>query len=648
MSGLPQPVRLIAGLAVVLALALAVDISPWLRGGFGWRWSYDPPTVARLLPFLLALVVYGGGALWLSWHGRRALPSLLWALLGTVVLSLTVAHARDGDALYALFTRTVSSVATGPHAAAAHIDWQNDDWLAWSQVMPQLNRHAALSPPGLPLIYALLNNGLERLPVLSDQLRDSLIGYQCHNYDLLTYTPAQWASAWFGILMPLWSGLTVFPLYATARHLMTPVSARWVALCWPLIPGVLAFAASWNTVYPLLAVLGCWLLITGLDQRGPAAAALVAGAGAVTGLSLFLNFALVPLLGVFGFYTLGHYVFVERRHDPSAPLWRPLVVGLWFGTGLLLVPWIPFMLAGGDSPLAILVAAMRLHLDLERPYWFWVAMHVWDWVLWSGVGLFALALVAALRWRRLDSPPLLAASLLLTVLIVTLSDTARGETGRVWLFLSPLLLIAAALYLEQVAGSFATARRVWIAIGSTQMALAFVVAGLIGAMSTPELTRPPAPPAAPLVNARGAEAIFRAEMDGGAFRLGGWSADYQPQDGVDGIYLIMQWHGVEATRQPYWLGVLPVSPDGTVGEMMLWQPGEINDKANRYPTTCWQPGQTISDAVWIPLPLDASGEWWLSLAAFGDDSHPEGRLTVVTPDDDDDVQVGLGPVFVAP
>ncbi|MDX1993034.1 MAG: hypothetical protein SF029_11620, partial [bacterium] len=55
----------------------------------------------------------------------------------------------------------------------------------------------------------------------------------------------------------------------------------------------------------------------------------------------------------------------------------------------------------------------------------------------------------------------------------------------------------------------------------------------------------------------------------------------------------------------------------------------------------------------LPAPLSdgsASGEYWLSLAAFGDESQPEGRLRVSlpggAPDGAPDVQVGLGPIAI--
>jgi len=39
---------------------------------------------------------------------------------------------------------------------------------------------------------------------------------------------------------------------------------------------------------------------------------------------------------------------------------------------------------------------------------------------------------------------------------------------------------------------------------------------------------------------------------------------------------------------------------------------------DKYPTSCWQPGQPIVDQVELPLGAGAvAGDWWLSLRAFG-------------------------------
>ena len=90
-----------------------------------------------------------------------------------------------------------------------------------------------------------------------------------------------------------------------------------------------------------------------------------------------------------------------------------------------------------------------------------------------------------------------------------------------------------------------------------------------------------------------------------------------------------------------------VSPEGETTESLLWQPGESYGKEQQYPTTCWRPDTTIEDVIKLPLPDEAtSGDWWISLSVFGDETQPDGRLAVSTYAAEPDIQVGLGPVQV--
>ena len=58
--------------------------------------------------------------------------------------------------------------------------------------------HVALSPPGNTLVYGVLNHLFTAVPGLAEPLFRALLPLQCHNSNLLNYTPAEWASAWFG------------------------------------------------------------------------------------------------------------------------------------------------------------------------------------------------------------------------------------------------------------------------------------------------------------------------------------------------------------------------------------------------------------------------------------------------------------------
>jgi hypothetical protein len=147
--------------SLLLALLLLFDAIPFLRGGFGWQWRYEPAPLLRVLPLLAALVLYGLGASWLL---RREANKLLpaWAACGVLVLTLAALYVRSDDVLYELFIRTVSGLVTGPHMAGATVDWSN--WLDWPQAVGFFEGrsvHVLQSGPGLPLWYAALNTLLD-------------------------------------------------------------------------------------------------------------------------------------------------------------------------------------------------------------------------------------------------------------------------------------------------------------------------------------------------------------------------------------------------------------------------------------------------------------------------------------------------------
>jgi hypothetical protein len=88
---------------------------------------------------------------------------------------------------------------------------------------------------------------------------------------------------------------------------------------------------------------------------------------------------------------------------------------------------------------------------LDRPYWPWLALHLNDFFMFSGWTFALLAMVAAwraLRNVRSGAGPTQAEVMILafslTVVVLDLSGTLRGEAGRILLFLTPWLLLASA------------------------------------------------------------------------------------------------------------------------------------------------------------------------------------------------------------
>jgi hypothetical protein len=615
--------------AVVLGIAavFAFDLTPWARGGFGWRWEYDPlPLRAWALPALLLLCyLLGAAALVRRNSGLRW--AVAWSALFSVGLALAVTAAQEGDAVYGLFSRTVSKLATGPHWMSAHVDWSGDGWRHWDEVMRGAGGHLSNLPPGLPLGYAALAGLFGRAPDAAEAIAARLLPYQCHNVELLAYPPQIVASALFGVLMPPWAALAAVPLAAAARRLSGEQAARSAVLWWPLTPALLAFAGSLNTIFPLMTLLALLALLRAIDAvaAGRRLAWAVVG-GLMTGAAIFANFAFAPLPLVLGLFALAYGLGVRR-----IPVGGILMLGAAFGFGAA-IPWALFAAATGLTPLDLLRASFEFHLDLERPYAFWAVMHIWDWLVWGGLGLAALAIVSALRARRgLDGGSALSLALVVAMFILTLSGTARGETGRVWLVFTPLLVLTAADGLRRIDGRGQS----WMLIGTVNGVFALVLAMSLPVVGT-DLTPAPAPDR--ISGGRPADATF---LDGGepVFDLIAW----YPVAGPGYVDVVMTFEPRRRATEPYYFGGVLVLPDGREIPSEAQQP-KIAAGVD-VPATCWAVGQPATVRFRQPVPSGvATRDAYISVAAYGVDEG-EGPLSVETADGVDS-QIGLGPVAV--
>lgn len=623
--GKANAVTVVAAASVALAAVLALDLIPFLRGGevFHWQWPYEPVGLGRALALATGVGLYALVAARLIRADRRR-GVVVWAALGVIALSLLATWVRAGNPLVEIYYRTVSLTATGPYTAAGLIDWSSADWHDWPGVMREyreLSQHVALSPPGLPLVYAGASRVFEQVPPVADALQRAFVPLQCDNTTLLQFSAAEWAAAAVGLLMPVWASLAVFPLAAVARRMR--LDALRLAPLWALVPAVILFAGSWNTVYPALSVAAFGLLLRGYAARRGAIWWL--GAGLLSGLLTFANFSMAPLLLLLGLYALLRHVLNERQQRPA---WFSLSVGAWFGLGLAL-PWLLFWALTGSAPEDMLRVAFDRHLALDRPYVPWLWMHAWEWALLGGLPIVLLGLAALARWRPgRDVLPLATFGALILLL---LSGTARGETGRVWLFLIPFALLSAGQWIAGLDGAAAQVRA-WRGLWAAQIALLLALAGTWAVMGAPDLTPHPDPP--PLIPA---ETPQDARFDPG-FRLVGWSAQAEP----GAITLHLNWRSERQMTTAYYFAALPVGPGGAPGEAAVWQPQDT-----RYPVTCWRPGETLTDTVRVPLPDSAApGDWYVSVQAFADVNRPLDTVAVTLPDGSRDRQIGLGPVRV--
>jgi hypothetical protein len=206
------------------------------------------------------------------------------------------------------------------------------------------------------------------------------------------------------------------------------------------------------------------------------------------------------------------------------------------------LPWIVFLLVGGQSFVEILTGSLGFHMAIDRQYVPWLVLHTWDWALWNGLPLLMATVMGIVVWiasRRSEvaaEVPTWTITFLLGMMIMVLSGTARGETGRVWTFITPLLLMSFGELVRSREGL--KPYDLWLRLAGAQAVLLVALSSTIPTMGTD--WRVPVP--GPFVAADNAvSASFHGPDGVGRFQLTAWTFEIVE----DNVFLRLNWEGVE-------------------------------------------------------------------------------------------------------
>lgn len=628
---------IISSISIAWGFILLIDLAPILRGGYGWRWPYALPNdIGDSFALLLMLTISLIGSI--VFVRRSASTLILWVIFLGIGLSLASLYVREKNVYIELYRRTISSGATGWHYASTDIDDLNDDLGAWPSFMASYksqSSHMTTSPPGLPLLYYSNQQIAERLDFLSEAIAPPLRADQCHNDRIVGwslypgYSNAELASAWFGILMPLWGSLIVIPLYTAGKFFYGKESARWAVVWWPLVPSFLMFSPNPTPIYAGLALTVIYLLGRALESSR---ALVLLLAGMVMSIGTFLHFTVLPIIFLAGLYTLAYHYFICRDRGR----WWSVRAGLWFGLGLSTI-WLIYWLLSGVTVIEIINQAFDSHLSLDRPYLPWLWLHLNDFFMFTGWPLSLLALlgIASTLFRlwthkqTKDRGTLLTGAVFLTLLVMDISGTTQGESGRIWLFMSPFVLLIAARTLETTTQEPESAGTL---LTFSQAICVFIMICTMPVLES-GLDSPPKEP--PDVLESQSILISTQATYAGTIQLRGFSGYISEGK----LHVWIQWRSEGQVPTPYYIDLLPVSPEGETLRSLTTQPFA----SEPYPTTCWTP-ENGNIVTYHEIDLmnieDAGGEWWLSVALF---DRKGNAASVTLADGSDDQQTGIGP-----
>ena len=503
-------------LCLALGVALSAFTLAWLGVlglpiGVPGQWvvervAHPPPARRGLVP--LALVLALGGVMFLCARGlrrpgaraQRAL--VLLALCAAVVLAVCLQWTLcDFTVQPPGMLWVVASLYNPVSCEYFETAWRYPRALELTRRYVEVMRysreeghfHVATHPPGAVLFYRAAIDILRAMPRVERWLAryiECTTGYSlraveafAHRFPNAALLPRRAVvyAVWCAWLAGALGALAAAPVYLLGARLCGREVGIAAAGIYALVPSQALYFPELDPLLALFAACALAVFVAGVQRR---AWALYAAAGAILGLGLFVSFGLLPVFAVAAIYALlCAWATGERR------AWREAGASIAWLAGAALA--VQLLLAGvfRTQPLAILAFGLGTHRHIaeafHRQYLPWLGANIVEFGLFFGWPLFALLLwrLVALGGERpgalQNKANALGLAALATLALVDVSGTVRGETGRIWLFFMPPLvvwLVAATADDGRGAGWRLVALGLALALGLITLAAALVPA----------------------------------------------------------------------------------------------------------------------------------------------------------------------------
>ncbi len=429
-------------LAFLFLLAVVFDVPSQIRGPAPyppeWQWSLrEGPTSGRWAsPVLAAAALLGllalSGSAWARARPRRSASAILAAaILFGFAFSVALLGLEPAGSFATLAARTMSpswssyyTVAVSPEAADP-LDFLDRH----AELLRRLPKHAATHPPGPVLYYRGLVALFERSPALTRTFM-ALQGHDDGQEPRPPNTRASKAAALFGSLLLTLLGIAAaWPVASIARRLSgDELSGARVGVLWALVPGPVLFVPQFDQALALPIASATALVLTAVHEARPSIRlALAIAAGLLGGLALFVSYGSLAFLAVAGVVVLRVGRF-SRTVLTVGLVAASVAIGFIGATALL-----------GHAPIDAATMALAVHRETytrARSYLLWLPFNVLDLSIFLGPP-------TVLLFVREIGRSALARGLAVSLALLLVSGATRGEVGRLWIPLMPLLLAAA-------------------------------------------------------------------------------------------------------------------------------------------------------------------------------------------------------------
>lgn len=614
----------VLGVALLLFLLILTDGLPLLRGPAPdtavWHWPYHLRPVNRWwVSFLAAAGITAVTALW----QRKKLPT--WA--GLTLLALTfltlqigILYADNPNIQAELINRTLAVQTNGYFWTAANTPNLNDTLRTYPQQMAAYESdHTRTHPPGLVVANWAVISLLGRVPGAAKWLAQPAWAARCTDLWLFAQ-PAHTAAAlvvwaWLPLLL---AALSVWPAYWLGEQ-MQPGAGMLTAVFVAATPALTLFAPLPDPIYVPLTLLTLLFFDKGL-RNGRLRHLFLSGL--LLSVSTFLSLGNAALGLVLLLVGLWHWWQTGTKN--AAFWWRGVLV-FALGAGSI---WGIYWLGWQVPPWEIARTGMAQHYNLatsQRSYTTWLWGNLVDFALFAGLAAilgFAQTVWQGLKSTRPSSPAVWAAAAAVLLILLDLSGSTRGEVGRIWLFLMPLIALGTAVSFHRLPNSH------------TQLALVggqlLLLLGMGFSWQTiSAVIVQPSPPDTPYLadSSTLANATPLNIALGDEIVLLGYQWNEPVLEAGQALTLSLFWQAEKQASRPYTVFVHLVDNSGQIIAQQDNWPVQ-----GSWPPACWQKGQPIHDTYQLAIPPETPlGTYQLYVGMY--DSQNGTRLTTPTGQD---------------
>ncbi len=406
-----------------------------------WPRDFSVPLTTVAL-IALATILYAV----LAWRivqaekiNRAALITLV--ILGGLVLQLAVVAATFSDPITEIIRRTYAWKTGGYWTVGAPVTDLVDFIGQYAERAPLYPVHQARHPPGLSLIFTLGTRLFELVPFIATPLAEWLRPMSCQSLLWVNAPAPQMASGLFGAIAEiLLAYAPIVPLYALVRRLAGERAAAWSAVLYALTPGFTQWVSQFDRGVALATAMSLYFAERFISERKLSHALWV---GLTLSVATFMTFGAAPIALIAAVYALTRWLQL-RGVAMLKTDFGFLAGGTAIAIAGLASVWLIAFVLTGLNPVTLYHVVFDSHLGIEFPFWPFVFWHPWDML--TMIGLPVAMIVIFAGWRRATA---LSAAFVVPLLILSLAHVARGETGRVWLYFTPIAIGATAIVIEK-------------------------------------------------------------------------------------------------------------------------------------------------------------------------------------------------------